>query len=126
MRQEVTIDFVEHCPEPDALTFEVPAGTYRVTALGGAGEFMAGSNWNYDGANKGNPWYWRIPCPSLGVEQLASSPMFHPTDEQAFMSLIAYEQTVVLDGTPVDCGLPDTNCEDNRGGATFAIELVCD
>lgn len=124
MRTEVTVDWVTDCPDDDSFTFQLPAGTYRATAVGGAGEFMAASKWDTDDSNMGNTWNWWIPCEPLDLDQLATSSN-HPTDEEAFMSLIAHEQTVVLDGRPVSCGLIDSNCKDNRGGVTFALELVC-
>jgi len=113
-------DWSQHCGLNTANWTQgpwLPPGVYRLSALGGGGTF---SYWN-------DPpdFVWLAGCDGLsfGAMQAVDG---YPSAQQAFDALPVLEVLSDYPGGPLRCGILDTECDDNLGGTSFAVQLACD
>ncbi len=114
---KLSVDWLKHCGVDSSdwyVAAALPAGPYRVTALGGGGtNFVQGSN-----------YAWRVACEGIDLSALDSGVGYASPDE-AFAALPIKQIVRDYAGGPLRCGVFDDPCDDNAGSVEFSVALDC-
>lgn len=121
---EVYVDWLDDCqPEfPPVTVPDVPAGTYRVTALE-----SAGTVWAPPWSPPTRGWFYEIDCPGFSVPATLGTPpgTRYATAAEAFDNLETTTATATWSGGDLECRRYDPSCLDDDGGVRFRIDLQC-
>lgn len=121
---ELTVDYLANCGmgnENSVVASGLPDGTYRATALP-----SAGSVWTPPHDPPATGWMWIIHCTDQSFQQLRTpAGMYYASADEAFANLVAGSEEIEIVGGQLECYRSDSNCEDNVGEVSMAIERVC-
>lgn len=124
LRLEIYVDWLAHCSMDGSAGLDVPgvpAGDYRITAL-----TSAQTVWNPPYSPPTTGWFWRFPCAGISVPMVSTpSGTVYADEAAAFAALASTTQIAPFAGGTLRCEVRDSNCEDNHGGARFALERAC-
>lgn len=113
----VQISLLKHCG-PAMANWTVgpplPPGNYRITAEAGGGRVAKASGFG-----------WRAACDGLDFGAMFV-PFKEPSADAAFAALPVTQVDSPYPGGVLRCGIIDTICSDNLGGADFSVHLLCE